>query len=413
VENGWNPEEGREDSETVQCQYCDQQVTETEVVVVQDDVWCTNCFENHGTMCDRCEENVDSDCTYTVDEYRTWCQTCVDRRAWSCDNCGDLNSEYATSYEVDGHESWCDDCVNTYCSWCEECEVWTTTECEAEHDDGYSYRGPHIETYSYKPVWTFNRAAGEPAGVSGRPYFGVELETEAGSNATKQAGADLWHETFGDDDRLILKEDGSISRGFEIVSHPHSLNAWRGFDAFDQYLDGLWKLGFSAYGQSTVGLHVHVNKASFDSTNHRAKFNALIAMHKQDWVENIAWRETGYADFNTSRPHQGWYENITLKQIVNGKTSHTAAVNWSNDKTTEIRIFRPALALSRVVGCVESVAATQAFARVVTARDLITWNSEPGSTFEHLLDFASGEYPEFVRQARMTPAEHRSEFGSR
>ena len=65
---------------------------------------------------------------------------------------------------------------------------------------------------------------------------------------------------------MYAKHDGSIADGFELVSHPMSLEYhlnmmnWRG--VFATALE----LGYRSHQTSTCGLHIHVNRSAFGST---------------------------------------------------------------------------------------------------------------------------------------------------
>ena len=58
---------------------------------------------------------------------------------------------------------------------------------------------------------------------TGPRYFGVELEIDEGGEQGDYASQILSQANVGFTERLYCKHDGSLSNGFELVTHPMSL----------------------------------------------------------------------------------------------------------------------------------------------------------------------------------------------
>ena len=84
-------------------------------------------------------------------------------------------------------------------------------------------------------------------------YLGVEIEVEATRGAELDEGAET-----ATSERFYCKHDGSLSNGFEIVSHPATWEWWRTADL--DFTDELREQGFRSYNTETCGMHVHVSR---------------------------------------------------------------------------------------------------------------------------------------------------------
>lgn len=211
---------------------------------------CSDCYDITFT-CDRCEKIAIGDATSVGNEL--WCDSCVSDHSFECHRCHELASYSDVNSVVDtsnGRTSeWCSDCASNYSSYCELCDESYSDDLghcpNCENDDS------GIRDYNYKPVPNF-------VGF-GLRHYGVELEVESiGNKAFAVPEEDQWS-------HLYYKHDGSLTCGFEIVTHPHTLDAFYAsheqktslFGAIDD-LQGKAK----SHDTKTCGLHVHVSRPS-------------------------------------------------------------------------------------------------------------------------------------------------------
>ena len=260
----------------------------------------------------------------------TYCEGCYDNNTYSCENCGEIQWRY------NDH-----DC--------------------GEDDDSL------IHSYSYRPSpYFFGK---------GKYHFGFELEVES-RRSSKYDGARLVSNHLGA--RAYLKEDGSLSDGFEIVTHPHTLETYQ--KEFDwQVLDKLKDEGYRSWNTSTCGLHVHVSRSAFGNGDpweyplsegerskrilsrqaHELRFMKLI-YDNQRQVERIAGRSNNsYATFEDKG---NLVRKIKYGHQGNGRYS---AINTENDATLEVRVFKGSLRKERVLSAVEFVHACVEYTRDV------------------------------------------------
>lgn len=283
-------------------------------------------------QCNNCDSyEVLSDTTHYRFRHGSYCRGCYEENVYTCDDCGDVYW-----YER-GHD------------------------CSYDSDTSYEL----IHDYSYKPRPFF---FGKQDNPHERLFFGIELEVEAeGGNIDETSH--LVQEALGE--RVYLKEDGSLNHGFEIVTHPHSLQSfqkefeWHSFARFR-------RAGLRSWDTSTCGLHVHVSRDAFGEPydyrtsarniissrqSHELRFMKLI-YDNQRQVERLAGRSSpSYANFMD--------KNHLVRKVKFGATEggRHAAVNTDNDNTLEVRVFKGSLIPERVLACIEFVHAGVEYTR--------------------------------------------------
>jgi hypothetical protein len=291
--------------------------------------------------CNSCESYTHYDNSGWFDGER-YCEDCIDSNVYDCGNCGE------SQWDGNGHD------------------------CEDDEDESL------IHSYSYRPSPYF---FGE-----GKYHFGFELEVEARRN-NRYDGASIVQNALGG--RAYLKDDGSISDGFEIVTHPHTLeNYHKEFNW--SVLERLQSDGYRSWNTTTCGLHVHVSRTAFGDGNpwsynvrgadrsrlllkrqsHELRFMKLI-YDNQRQVERIAGRSNNsYATFQDKG-------NLVRKVKMGYQTSgRYSAINTENDDTIEIRVFKGSLRKERVLSAIEFVHACVEYTRdikVTSKNHALSW----------------------------------------
>lgn len=249
-----------------------------------------------------------------------------------------------------------------------------------------------IHDYSYKPQAIFHTTSGEVIGGRGVvrynpslkleqvPTFGIELETECGDNSARGM-AEKWKGLSDGEESFYLKHDGSLDNGIEVVTHPRTLSSWREFceGSFAETLYTMARAGARSWNTDTAGLHVHVGKNAFTTRAHLARFALLINRNRFESIR-FACRESSYANYERGqniRYYEGNREVIGSRLIAKAKgvmySDHFDAVNMSgNDcSTIEVRIFKPSLAVGRILAVIEFVAAGVEYTRTMTSGDVM------------------------------------------
>lgn len=312
-------------------------------------------------LCQACD-------TYTTDRpvcvsvsvlrAQNWCQPCTDCCAWTCQSCNRISSQARRTYSGYGWTSICADCFE---------------QCEAEDDDNADApRGLH--DYGHKPRANL---IGSPG-----PWFGVEVETESvwGGDHDLYEAIDWW-DTHHDETEWYVKYDGSLDNGAEFVSHPHTLDEWHArASRYQALFQGLHDRSMRAWSRPNCGLHVHIAKSAFLNDSHRARFGLLFSRNEDAWVA-AARRRSNYASFDNFR-----FGGV-IRKAKAGYGSHGEAVNFDGNRgdTIEVRIFRPSMAIDRVIGSIELVHAAWQYTRGLTTHDVILGALD----FPQFLDFCS------------------------
>lgn len=247
-----------------------------------------------------------------------------------------------------------------YCEYCYDNNVYTCSDCDSEywdgddHDCSESYGGL-IHDYGYKPrPFFFGKNDKE------RIFMGFELEVEVIDGSMREH-AEQVIDSLGE--HVYLKHDGSLENGFEIVTHPHTLDSYRKEFAFESFRK-FRREGLRSWNTSTCGLHVHVSRSAFGSSPydnrtrsdiiksrqlHELRFIKLIYDNERQVCRLAGRTSNSYANFQDKG-------NLTNKVIHgNDVGGRHAAVNTYNESTLEVRIFKGSLHEKRVLMALEFV----------------------------------------------------------
>jgi hypothetical protein len=200
-------------------------------------------------------------------------------------------------------------------------------------------------------------------GFQGSPskqlYLGAELEVEvkdgAYSTHVQQVYTALGE--YG-----ILKRDGSIGYGFEIVTAPCSLEVHQ--EVWPAMIPAISK-GLASWNTSTCGMHVHVSRAPLDAYT-IGKLQVFInAPVNRAAIVAIAGRsETRWAKFTEK----------TLENGAQYNNDRYEAINLQNKNTIEFRIFKGTLDLAHILANLEFCDAVCHWALDVPAEQCEMWD---------------------------------------
>lgn len=257
----------------------------------------------------------------------------------TCDDCGEIFDRDYMTYMENLERDVCHGCESDY-TYCSSCESYSGSDsgcgCDNEEEEE---ENTLIKSYNYKPSPIFH---GKQSKLS--PFTGCEIEIESkskNSDALKCA-------SFIPTEKLYLKEDSSIGSGFEMVSHPmtlveHKKTDWKGL------FESLISSGARSHDTSTCGLHFHLDKTNM-ADSHKVRFDAFFALNKSK-MELIARRSS-----------EKWAKFKAIDSTNFGKSnSRYEAVNWENENTVEIRIFKGTLKYETFMASMELCNAVYAF----------------------------------------------------
>lgn len=172
--------------------------------------------------------------------------------------------------------------------------------------------------------------------------FGVELEIshkelaeanyDPDEDSKLQDIADRFDPLFGK--HSILKHDGSVDAGFEIVTHPLTFAGQQEFWTEDKF-NFLDKQGFISYNAEHCGIHIHVTRHMISSLQLAKIIKFIYNRDNRPFIKKIAQREEKqYAEFS---------ERKNCGYVKHGGCGKYTAVNLSHKNTIEFRLFRGTL----------------------------------------------------------------------
>ena len=359
---------------------------------------CKDCFENNVVRCDVCGELVPKE---SIDGYdidgRIVCALCSSEHYVMCEHCGEL-IRYEDAVWVESHNYYiCETCLeHSDLAICDLCNnVFDMGEVELTPGGYICFNclseggNTRVYEYGYTPKWKFYALGCENHGKESENhgkesenywakkesenywakkesenywakkesenywvkkenknliYLGVELEVDmpnwSVSSDMKLNAIKITKEILGE--HVILKNDGSLSTmGFEIVSHPCTLEYHKKIINWKEVFETLVDLGYRSHDTETCGLHVSVRKPN------EVELAKLIIFFEKYWDKILKFSrrsESQYKAWCNRYLEDG--ENIDYekaKDIVITANDKYRAINISKGDIVEFRIFRGTL----------------------------------------------------------------------
>ncbi len=270
---------------------------------------------------------------------------------YRCDSC-----RWTTSQQIDLAES-------DYCSgFC--CPSCITNSCQRERN----YESG-IQDYSYVPEPVFFQTEAETRRIMSPsdkpkdplPYLAFELEVEADGDysCSDLAGSLARAEWY-------FKSDGSLSDGFEVVSHPFTYDYFRQDLPWQRMLTECRDSGFLSYDTDTCGIHVHVSKNAF-TNYHLYRF---MRVFYKSYGFSLWLSRRSRNNFDEWANHGGFPQgsrSLTRAMSTKAKEkyyhSKYEVVNLAHPNSVEVRIFRGTLNADSFRRNIETVYAAYQYSR--------------------------------------------------
>lgn len=304
----------REENEQqpVICSECGAVLTEQTSSVIDGEIYCPDCLERLTTTCDCCGRRI-LRCDAESDGCIMLCRHCYEYSYTRCEGCGCIVSNDEANY-VDGDDySYCDKCYR-------------------------KLEEKPIKSYGYKPEPIFYG--------SGNLFYGVELEIDKGGERGDYA-EEILNTANAHNLHLYAKHDGSIDDGFELVSHPMTLEYHTNTMNWSDVMDMALSLDYRSHQTQTCGLHIHVNRKAFgnDYDTQEDSISRIVHFVEMHWNELLKFSRRTEANMNRWASRYGI--STTAKDTYkNAKAKHCGryvAINLENYSTIEFRIFRGTL----------------------------------------------------------------------
>lgn len=320
---------------------------------------------------------------------------------------GGFNERYHgnTRFAYEHLVSRCKVCKSTtdkgkdYCSNCEH----KVKDFMGDDISTYEPRKHEINSYDHRPSVKFVKDDNDALPL----YLGVELEVDTFTEydndndeyngpfdySEHQFHADMVLQKISPNGYVYAKSDGSLNSGFEIVSHPITLeNHYK--MRWDSGMKALTKYNYSSHNVGTCGMHVHINRDFFGESDDAQYYGGakLAYLLEKYWESFLAFsrrknnqvsrwaskrdmidRYTNHLQWTTSQDN-----SITnkvkktllinaFKQVYGG--NKYVAINTQHAKTYELRIFRGTLKYDTFIATLEFV---DNLARVAKGATMLT-----------------------------------------
>jgi hypothetical protein len=355
---------------------------------------CSCCFQIHkiknmistenGYVCRECATKEFKKCYncnhihYKGRMYRSkldnkyYCKECYNKKYFTCAYCGDEKLIDRKCQDL----TICIDCFEKYFIFCSACgEAVLSNKTIKYKNKIYCYfcgeKYLKIKKYNYIPKnFKYNKLKWE-----NELYMGIELEIELlgvdrnkyEENAEKLTNFLSRKKT---NKHFYIKHDGTI-KGFELVSHPLSLQYIHKNIDYYGIFKWLRNNGYTSYKSGNCGLHIHLNKDFFKdfeaqrlrlffSTN----FENILKFSKRD-VNRL-----NYCKFENLNP------KIFLQSGLIQKDKYQAIrMNPSGKNTIEMRIFRGTLYYPRFLATLQFCDAISHYIKEIGVNSVINKKS--------------------------------------
>lgn len=301
------------------CTDCGELLFISEAIRIDGDWYCQGCT----TTCDYCGCIIPIQDSYKAeDSDYDYCYACYMEETYRCDDCGRRFRYDDSLHEV--NDRW-------YCDGC------------------YDDHRPVIESYHTQKDYGDIQFYGDESRRDAL-FMGFELEVDSDQRFNREEVAGELKDRFGD--FFAYEEDGSLMRGFEIISQPASLSYHLSMmpkyaSAFEYLLEN----GVKSHDVGTCGLHIHLDRKYFGDKEDSsiAKMLYIFEKFRPELMTFSRRNEGQLSDWARSRKQNyssnaGWIKKAVLEgRSYSSYQNRYYAVNLTNDNTIEIRMWRGSL----------------------------------------------------------------------
>ena len=347
------------------CYECAKEIEKGDEQTHEGDAYCEDCFNENFYMCEGCSESFPQDDAQMFND-AIYCEDCIGDVSVECDAC----SRRVGNDDIRhiGGDDICDRCYESDYFYCERCDTdyhnddygsdGNCSSCADQEDEDEDGEESGINGSSYMPRFVLSKEPWENT-----LYQGLELEVEIKEG--KRPG-DVAREFIKFlkankmEKYIYLKQDGSLNRGFEIVSHPFTSRARHRIMNWYKVLDWLKKNG--AVSESNCGLHIHVSREAL-SRRDIQKLKMFFSGNRVNIGRVAGRRANNYCKFEDfGLPH---IKNDSRGMDAMEDRYHAVNVNTGDRKpTVELRIFKSTLDYKRLLGCLQFSEAVCEFVKV-------------------------------------------------
>jgi hypothetical protein len=336
---------------------------------------CIECWSEQFFFCHNCHghrpqiEKADSGYCIKCDATFVKCPSCdgdflpneMYEPLGICNECFRTNYFYCTSCDSETHHDdessrryVCNECFAEYYTECPNCG---RICCKEDINNGKcpDCQPKKINSHYYKPQPKFLNG-GEKTNL----HLGIELEVEFNNKNPESVAEELFSEIDDEENLFYLKRDGSLDNGFEIVTHPCSLDFHRKQFPWKKILQVLDK--HEARCNENTGLHIHNSISSFGGFRSTTRYAAMIFLNEKQ-TYHFSERQVSRRYLFPANYEADFFDNLMSESWDRGCNFSRMAVVLRNE-TIETRLFQSTTDESRIFSCLEFVTAMTRFCNV-------------------------------------------------
>ena len=264
-------------------------------------------------------------------------------------------------------ESCCGNCGNTTRRRCENCDYCREC-CECSPRSGINDASCRV----------YPRMRPYPAPSKSFLYLGVELEVECPDGDRHDVASEILSKHS---DSLMLKDDGSLNEGFEMVTGPYALEEHK--KIWGEIVKTAIGAGARSWGYKTTGLHIHLSRAFFTPLvlgkllvfmNSEETRKQIVRLAQRESPDYAAMEKKKHTDiYNYRHDYRTGARRRTSEMIGSG--NRYEALNLTPDRTVEMRIFKGTLHEGHILANLEFAHAAAYWSTECSIQDSENWAS--------------------------------------
>ena len=329
------------------CSECGAKLTADEAHEFEGQIYCEDCLDDLTVLCDCCSTRIRRDDAEGNDSL-ILCTRCYEDRYTTCDECGCLIPTNDAYYDDDSDYPYCESCYQ-------------------------KLKERPIHAYGYKPDPIFY-------GSENDLYMGVELEIDRGGELDENAER-LIDIANCSKNHIYCKHDGSLSDGFEIVSHPMTLEYHMSKMNWKEVFEKALEMHYASHNTATCGFHIHCSRYAFgeDSYVQDAAIGRVVFFVEKHWNELVRFSRRHADALERWAARYATISPTTKETFKKAKDKHMGryvAVNLENYETIEFRLFRGTLRYETFIATLQLVSEICNAAIALTDKEMesLSWS---------------------------------------
>lgn len=341
------------------------------------DYVCDNCYDD-GYTCDRCGywcQDGETHLVNTSGGEEWWCDDCIENNAFYCNGYDEYYDSYDfSSYEVNGYNYCYEYCENNF-YWCDECQNFVDGDdwdsdydcCRWCAEDNHGCYYDRVASYHERPEqYLYGKVAKNVK--SDYHHIGIELEIDKDNKDTERSLLiELANYYDTDNNELYFNHDGSLEYGFEIITQPHTYEAFKKMN-WEKLLDACVRYGYKSHDTNTCGLHMHISRELLGATKDKqdraisklqifidANWDEIIKVSRRKGNELSRWANKTKGTTIAKQDFLNKQVVDDYKKIAKNKnaTNRYYALNNTNYGTVEFRFMKGTLKYETFMACID------------------------------------------------------------